>query len=305
MPSVSSLEDASALLASATAEGRKVRIGADLTTTALDRILEHEAGDLTCTVEAGLRLSELNTALARHGQRLSLDPPGDPTIGALLATNTSGPLRHRFGAPRDLVLGVTLVLADGTVASAGGKVVKNVAGYDLGRLVCGSEGRLALIARVSFRLHPLPQAARTLVVETGDAAATASIVGELLRSQLEPSALDVLHPGRVAVLFEGSPRAVDTQLEAAQARFGGRDTGLEIWRESRDRQASAHGRVRFSPGELASVLDRLSEAVVRPSAGIAYGLDAAPGSQEPDDGALRRLQERVLRAFDPTGTLGG
>ena len=115
-------------------------IGEDLTTDGLDRILEHEAGDLTCTVEAGVRLSVLQDALGEHGQRLSLDPPGDPTVGALLARNLSGPLRHRFGAPRDLVLGVTLVLADGTIASAGGKVVKNVAGYDLARLVCGSRG---------------------------------------------------------------------------------------------------------------------------------------------------------------------
>ncbi len=193
-----------------------MRIGEELTTEGLSRILEHEAGDLTCTVEAGIRLSELNAELERHGQRLSLDPPGDPTIGALLAQNRSGPLRHRFGAPRDLVLGVTLVLADGTVASAGGKVVKNVAGYDLARLVCGSRGRLALVARASFRLHPLPKASRTLVVETADAAV---VVRTLLRSQLEPSALDVLHPGRVAVLFEGAPRAVET---AARGGAGAR-----------------------------------------------------------------------------------
>ena len=104
----------------------------------MDRVLEHESGDLTCTVEAGIRLSALAAALAPSRQRLSLDPPGDPTIGACLAENLSGPLRHRFGAPRDLVLGVTLVLADGTIVNAGGKVVKNVAGYDLGKLVCGS-----------------------------------------------------------------------------------------------------------------------------------------------------------------------
>jgi len=141
-----------------------------VTTEGLDAILEHEAGDLTCTVESGIRLSTLNAALARHGQRLSLDPPGDPTVGALLARNVSGPLRHRFGAPRDLVLGVTLVLADGTITSAGGKVVKNVAGYDLARLVCGSHGRLALIGRASFRLHPVPRATRTLVLRTDEPA---------------------------------------------------------------------------------------------------------------------------------------
>src|SRR5262249_53980137 len=144
-----------------------------------------------------------------HRQRLSLDPPGDPTVGACLAAGLSGPFRHRFGAPRDLVLGVTLVLGDGTIANAGGEGVKHVAGYDLGKLVGGTHGRLGLSARDSLRLHPLPAATRTVVVETDDAAA---VVGALLASQLQPSALDVLHPGRVAVLFEGSQAAVEHQV---------------------------------------------------------------------------------------------
>lgn len=307
MPSVSSLAEASAALAAAHAEGRRLRIGEDLTAAGLDRILEHEAGDLTCTVEAGVRLSALQAVLAEHGQRLSLDPPGDPTAGALLAENLSGPLRHRYGAPRDLVLGVTLVLADGTVASAGGKVVKNVAGYDLARLVCGSRGRLAFIARASFRLHPLPRAARTLVVATRSAEETAAAVRTLRRSQLEPSALDVLHPGRVAVLFEGSPQAVEAQLEAARTLTGGRETGPGVWEEARVRQAAARDRVRFDPGELERVLADLGEAVVRPSAGVAYAAAARPrdrGSPGAEDAALLRLQEAVRRALDPKGVLG-
>ena len=302
MASVSSLDEASAFLAEASAEGRKVLIGEDLATDSLARVLEHEAGDLTCTVESGVRLSELDAALALHGQRLSLDPPGDPTIGALLAENLSGPLRHRFGAPRDLVLGVTLVLADGTIANAGGKVVKNVAGYDLGRLVCGSRGRLAFIARASFRLHPLPSASRTLVVETEEPAAT---VAALLRSQLEPSALDVLHPGRVAVLFEGSPLAVQAQVTTALALVGGRENGAEVWAETRDRQRAASGRIDFPPGELDRILGGLSEAIVRPSAGTAYTPHPEPNGSEPQSdeaaAARRRLEERIRRAFDPNG----
>src|SRR5205823_4901937 len=129
---------------------------------------EHEPGDLTAIVEAGIRLSELRERLAPHGQMLALDPPGDPTIGACLAADLSGPRRHRYGAARDLVIGVTVVLADGTVASSGGRVVKNVAGYDLGKLFSGSGGRLGLIARVALRLHPRPTAAVTAVVETSD-----------------------------------------------------------------------------------------------------------------------------------------
>ena len=211
-------------------------------------------------------------ARARSGQRLSLDPPGDPTIGALLAENVSGPLRHRFGAPRDLVLGVTLVLADGTVASAGGKVVKNVAGYDLARLVCGSRGRLALIARASFRLHPLPKATRTLVVETED---TPRAVAALLRSQLQPSALDVLHPGRVAVLFEGSERAVEAQLDEREGSRRRRPGGTARSGTSpAPARREARGRVRFEPGPPRRRLAGLDEAVVRPAAGVAYAADS-------------------------------
>ena len=118
----------------------------------------------TLTVEAGIRLSALDERLAEHGQMLALDPPGDPTIGGAIAGDLFGPRAYRYGRVRDLVLGVTVVLADGTVVNSGGKVVKNVAGYDLAKLFCGSHGRLGLIARASLRLHPRPAASRTLTV---------------------------------------------------------------------------------------------------------------------------------------------
>ena len=138
--------------------------------------------------------------------------------------------------------------------------MKNVAGYDLGKLVCGSEGRLALIARVSLRLHPLPAAGATLVVETDD---PAGVVHALRRSQLQPSALDVLHPGRVVVLFEGRERAVDAQMAAARALVGGAPANASVWDESRERQARALGRRAFAPadlGNLLATLDRGSRA---------------------------------------------
>ena len=292
-----SIEEAASLLAAAGDEGRRIRIGEDLSTAGLDRVLEHEAGDLTCTVEAGVRLSALREALLPARQRLSLDPPGDPTVGACIACRLSGPLSHRFGTPRDLVLGVTVVLGDGTVASAGGKVVKNVAGYDLGKLMCGSEGRLGLIARVALRLHPLPAATATLVVETDDAG---GVVRELRRSQLQPSALDVLHPGRVALLFEGGERAVAAQLETARALVGGAEGGAVVWEEARERQGRSLGRVRFAPGDLANVLSTLDEAVVRPSAGIAYVphlVGGVPGF------AARRIHRALKARLDPAGVL--
>ena len=274
-----------------------MRIGADLDAAGMHRVLEHEAGDLTCTVESGIRLSALSAALAPSGQRLSLDPPGDPTIGACLAGSLSGPLRHRFGAPRDLVLGVTLVLADGTIVNAGGKVVKNVAGYDLGKLVCGSRGQLAFIGRVSLRLHPAPAATATVIIETGD---PASITAALLSSQLVPSALDVLHPGRVAVLFEGGAAAVAAQLAATKELVGGTESDASVWEESRLRQNAALGRASFEPGALGSFLADVPEAVVRPAAGIAY---LPTPTQEDTPGPVLLLQERVRARFDPQKVL--
>jgi len=303
VPTVSSLDQASALLQAAAAAGRTVRIGPDLDLSGMARVLQHESGDLTCTVEAGIRLSALNAVLAPAGQRLSLDPPGDPTIGACIAGNLSGPLRHRFGAPRDVVLGVTLVLADGTIVNAGGTVVKNVAGYDLGKLVCGSRGRLALIGRVSLRLHPLPAACASVVVETDD---PTSVAAAVLASHLVPSALDVLHPGRVAVLFEGGAAAVAAQVEATRQLVGAdvsvvsAGAAAPVWEEARARQAAAEGRARFDPRDLRRFLAGVAEAVVRPAAGVAYLPEAVPDETTE---AVRRLQERVRERFDPRGVL--
>jgi len=177
------------------------------------RILEHEPGDLTCIVEGGIRLSALSGALAVHGQRLSLDPPGDPTLAECLLDDLSGPLAHRFGTMRDLVIGVTVVLPDGMRASSGGKVVKNVAGYDLAKLFCGSRGRLGSVERLALRLHPLPAAARTVVLEADWQA--------LHLSQLSPSAVDIAD-GRMHVLFEGSEAAVDAPASPEPTAATGR-----------------------------------------------------------------------------------
>jgi glycolate dehydrogenase FAD-binding subunit len=252
-----------------------------LSTARLNRILEHEPGDLTAIVEAGLRLSELQAALAPHGQMLALDPPGDPTIGACLAGDLSGPRRHRYGAMRDLVIGVTVVLADGTVANSGGKVVKNVAGYDLGKLFSGSHGRLGLIARVALRLHARPAATATVVVGGGDPRETWD---GLHRSQLVPSAVDLLPPDRVALLFEGAQAAVDAQV----GRIGGvRPPDLSVWDESASRQGGRRPvSYEWQPCLLA-----------RPGVGLAWVEDAVPDPVWPP------LAERVRAAFDPEGVL--
>jgi len=252
-----------------------------LSTARLNRVLEYEPGDLTAIVESGIRLSELRAALAPHRQMLALDPPGDPTVGACLAGDLSGPRRHRYGAMRDLVIGVTVVLADGTVASSGGKVVKNVAGYDLGKLFAGSRGRLGLVARVALRLHARPAAAATVVVETGDPRATWA---ELHRAQLTPSAVDILPPDRIALLFEGAEAAVTRQIETCP---GDSPRDMAVWDESAQRQARG-ARVRFDWQEC---------LLARPGVGLAWV------AEPPGERAWSPLAERVRQAFDPEGVL--
>ena len=299
-----SIDEAAELFAEAERSRTRVSIerpGGDVvvSTARLGRVVEHAAGDLTATVEAGIRLSRLDAVLAEHGQMLALDPPGDPSVGACIAGNLSGPRRHRYGSPRDLVLGVTVVLADGTTASSGGKVVKNVAGYDLAKLFCGSRGTLGLIARVSLRLHPRPRVSRTLVTEVDRPEQVQQLVREVSRSTLVPSAFDLLWPGRLALLFEGNDAAVAAQLAVATELVGGREDDGSVWEEIARRQGAARGRVSFPPGELARLLADLGEAVVRVGPGVAYVPDAAPSIDE----AVLRLNERVRAQFDPDGIL--
>jgi len=229
-------------------------------------VIEHEPGDLTCIVEGGISLSQLQEALAPHGQRFSLDPPGDPTLGECLLENLSGPLSHRFGTMRDLVIGVTVLLPDGLRASSGGKVVKNVAGYDLAKLYCGSRGRLGSVERLALRLHPRPDATRTVVTDAG--------WSELHRSTLAPSAVD-LADGRLHVLFEGTQRAVDEQA----GRLGGEEA--DPWERLRELQAGLPGRVRWQGQDA---------PLVRPGRQVAYLAEAAEPAWSP-------LAERVVEAM--------
>ncbi len=286
------------MLRTATAEGASIRLGDDLDAGGMRRVLEHEAGDLTCTVEAGIRLSELAAALAPSGQRLSLDPPGDPTIGACLAESLPGPLRHRFGAPRDLVLGVTLVLADGTIVNAGGKVVKNVAGYDLGKLVCGSRGRLAFIGRVSLRLHPAPVAAGTVAVETADAASRGRGAARTRNSYRARSTSFTRAASSSS--SRGGAAAVAAQVAATRALVGGAEGDAAVWAESRERQAAALGKKTFDPGALRAFLSDAPFAVVRPAIGNAWVPEPVPDTAS---ASVLALQERVRVRFDPQGVL--
>jgi glycolate oxidase FAD binding subunit len=169
----------------------KTTIHLDL--TRLNRVIEHPWQDLTCTVQAGCTWQQLQQTLAKHGQFVALDPlwPDRATVGGILATNDSGALRHRYGSLRDLVIGMTLVLADGTIARSGGRVVKNVAGYDLCKLLTGSLGTLAVITEATFRLHPLPQHTQTFTVSAPQAAQLALLMASIRASQLLTQALQL------------------------------------------------------------------------------------------------------------------
>ena len=196
-------------------------LGLLVDTTRLDTVVDHSPADLVVQVQAGVRLPDLQALLARQRQRLALDPPEDgATVGGIVASNASGPRRLAFGTARDLVLGATVVLADGTVIRCGGKVVKNVAGYDLAKLFVGSLGTLGVLAEVTLRLHPQPPATRVLthrLVRPEDAWAVVRAVAD---AALTPSAAELAWQsgdGRstITLVFEGKPAAVTAQAAAA------------------------------------------------------------------------------------------
>ena len=183
-------------------------------TTGLDQILAYNPADMTVAVGAGMPLADLQGKL--DGQRVALDAariPYGATVGGLLATSDAGPLRLAYGSLRDLVIGVTVVLADGTVARSGGHVIKNVAGYDLAKLFSGSLGTLGLLVEVVLRVHPRPETTATLAVRC-DVAAAFTHATDLLASPLEPAALD-WNAGQLLARFEGTDAGVATRLRKA------------------------------------------------------------------------------------------
>jgi glycolate oxidase FAD binding subunit len=296
-------------------------------TRALDQVLEHAAGDLVVQAQAGVRLADLRQRLAPAGQQLALDPP-EPraTLGGVVAANASGPRRLRYGTVRDLLIGITVVLADGTVARAGGKVVKNVAGYDLAKLFCGSLGTLGMVAEVIFRLHPVPAAAAvvTLAVEGPEQAGEA--MRRLRGTALEPSAVELTvdefgWPGRLTVLFEGIEPGVEAQAaaaaellgrvgEASVAGPGGVEAALNQLGARPFEKAEYALKATFPPAELAGVLDDLAGTGRRWSGGpisahaatgVLWVASAAREGDLPADSpafpmavaAIRELRKRV------------
>jgi len=292
----------------------------------LNQVIEHAWADLTVTVEAGCTIAELQRTLAEHGQRLAIDPlwPERATIGGVLSTNDSGALRLGYGSLRDLIIGITLVLADGTIAKSGGKVVKNVAGYDLPKLATGGMGTLGVITRAVFRLHPLPRNTRTLTIATTDAAESQRIVLAILGAQLAPAAVQVRN-GYVDILFEGTLDGIAAQESAIKIFGVVRDGSSEVWK-AREELLDEGTVVKFTTltSRIAAASASFSRSVIQ-ATGVGYGrfdgdLQRLRMAMELEGGSLMILGPTKLDAwgspgdalplmravkaqFDPKGTL--
>jgi glycolate oxidase FAD binding subunit len=209
----------------------------------LNRLIDHAVEDMTVTVEAGMRFADLQLLLAKHRQWLPLDPiyPAQATLGGILATRDAGALRHRYGSLRDLCLGLHFVRSDGQTAKAGGRVVKNVAGYDLMKLFAGAYGTLGIVTEMTLRVYPLQSASQTILV-TGTATAIDEITRELLQSTLTPVRMDIevkSHPEALTLLvqFQSLPESVSAQIERVQTMAQARSlTALILTNEANSSQ---------------------------------------------------------------------
>ena len=313
-----SLDDAATVLADAASRDETVafrgggtalelgyppeRVDVLLSTQQLTRVVEYAPADMVIEVEAGLTLAALQETTAPNNQRLALDPPFGQlaTLGGLVATNAYGPRRMRYGSLRDLIVGISLIRADGTRARGGGKVVKNVAGFDLPKISVGSLGTLAMIATVTLRLHPLPSAALAFSVDGCTTEDLRSFERAIVAAQLEPSAfIAELAPfeHRAHVLFEGFDAGVAEQAErfAALAARLGRQAEAEapaaLERVDESARTGGDVRVRFSvpptfaPSLAAQALEPLRRslldgtAVMYPALGVAFASGYAGDAQ--------------------------
>jgi glycolate oxidase FAD binding subunit len=280
-----------------------------LDTTGLDRVVEHVAGDLVVVAEAGVRLADLQSSLGEHGQLLGLDPP-EPgaTLGGVVSANASGPRRLAYGTVRDLLIGTTVVLADGTVAKAGGKVVKNVAGYDLGKLYTGAHGTLGVVVSTTWRLHPLPPARRVVVVDLPDVAQAGPLAIALNRSVLTPSAVELVGaaggPGHLVVVFESIAESVTAQADAARELLGGGDASDDVPDGLGVRPGGPSDvvlRIAHVPTGLPTALAALP-AGTRVVSSAATGVSYAALAADQAGSALPRLRE-ALRPVDGTAVV--
>ncbi|HUD39857.1 MAG TPA: FAD-binding oxidoreductase [Streptosporangiaceae bacterium] len=271
-------------------------------TTRLNQVVEHEAGDLVATVQAGVTIEQLAAVLAKAGQRLALDLPARRlpsgatrsagTIGGVLSTNVAGPLRFRYGSPRDLLIGLTIVRADGTIAKSGGKVVKNVAGYDLGKLLAGSRGTLGLITQATFRLHPLPAATGYVTVPCATPGDCARLLAVAQSAAIAPVAAELDWTGpdepiMLGVAIEGDPAGVAQRSETLADQLAREAGGTAVamsdappaWWGSRAAATPDDTVLQVASwaGRVGTVLAQLRAAAARTGLDLVIGGSAAAG----------------------------
>ena len=290
-----------------------------LGTKRLNKVVAHEYADLTATMQAGARIDDVNRELARHGQWVPIESPFEgATIGGAIATNDSGPLRHRYGTPRDLVIGVRLALTDGRLIKAGGNVVKNVAGYDLGKLVSGSFGSLAAIVSATFKLMPLPAASSTLIATFDRASALVPALAAITGSQLEAAACE-LHVSasrgsadghyRLLLKFESTPGALNAHVQKARSLLGGAKCDVvaaamesETWRDHARSVWQSPGivvRASWLPASLGGVLafiddmrGNTTDVEVAGRGALGSGLFRIDGDAPAQRAAVERMRSR-------------
>jgi glycolate oxidase FAD binding subunit len=241
-----------------------------LSTRCLGTVIEHAAADMTMTVEAGCTIERLQQVAASQGQRLALDPlwPERATVGGVIATNDSGALRLRFGSIRDLIIGATLALADGTLAKSGGKVVKNVAGYDLSKLATGSLGTLGIVTQAVFRLHPLPRVVRTVTFTCAHMRAANNMLLAILDSKLVPSGIQLRVESesrpQLDVRFEGIRAGIEAQereLFGIGCDAPNEESPPDVWRAREDLWSGSPTFLICKLSVLPSELNRAAEHV--------------------------------------------
>ncbi len=308
----SNLAELQAALAQAHARSEKI-VTIDL--SAFNRVLEHTPEDMTATVEAGLTLAELQAGLARRGQWLPADPPQPErlTMGELLSRNAQGPRRLGYGAIRDYLIGLRVVLADGRAIKAGGKVVKNVAGYDLGKLFIGSGGSLGIIVEATFKLRPLPETEQFVQASADSLGQAGALLEQMAASALNPVVLDLHNvpapnsepeTGLTVVLgFAGAREDVEFQLAKARELGAGRESSLDydkaFWNSA---STDPVRRVSVLPSEVTRTVDALGSVSFVARAGL--GSIYYRGGPEPPKADLPvRLLRRVKEAYDPKNIL--
>lgn len=266
-----------------------------VSTARLNRLIEFASGDLTVTAEAGMRLADLQSTVSKAKQFLAVDPAyaTEATLGGIVATADTGAMRQRYGGVRDLLIGLTLVRSDGKIAKAGGRVVKNVAGYDLMKLLTGSYGSLGILAQLTFRMHPVPTASRSLLI-TGDAAKLTQATATLLASALTPTAIEILAGAPLQELagnaselgllvrFQSSEISVEQQAQqlAKLAQQLGLEASLEanlearltdesaLWQQlptaidSQPPEAGITCKIGIEPAKAVVTLDKISDSIL-------------------------------------------